>query len=316
MTSLGNTRPVDGPIDDGDDDKGQRKKDEFPSRSTSHLASQSLTMAGQPPISHSLTIRGQEQPGIRRDVENVDPHLINVDYGDEEDNDGHDQEDRVDDDDDDALRDALTITSRTSTSGNLIGQATNQGYGHHNHDQEIDENDGDGEGDLEGDVDGDGDGDGDETIGGVGEGSDQLGSINGTVQPTRWRVKVYRLDSDGKWEDVGTGHVRFLVGISEDDGYDSSGMSDSETIGGDDDDTPSYLTLSVREENTGAVLLNHTVSIDVDYQKQGETIITWFENDADLALSFQEVERCREVWNRIIRTKEKQQSEVCYVVDN
>ncbi len=56
----------------------------------------------------------------------------------------------------------------------------------------------------------------------------------------------------------------------------------------------------MRHEETGESLLDHRVEPGIDYQRQGETIITWCESSGvDLALSFQEVARCNEVWEQI-----------------
>lgn len=48
----------------------------------------------------------------------------------------------------------------------------------------------------------------------------------------------------------------------------------------------------------------------IDYQRQGETIITWCEaaTGVDLALSFQEVQPCNEVWDQINASKNELQA--------
>eukprot|EP00823_Brevimastigomonas_motovehiculus_P007666 TRINITY_DN677_c4_g1_i3.p1 TRINITY_DN677_c4_g1~~TRINITY_DN677_c4_g1_i3.p1 ORF type:complete len:881 (-),score=219.79 TRINITY_DN677_c4_g1_i3:1112-3754(-) len=93
------------------------------------------------------------------------------------------------------------------------------------------------------------------------------------------RVKVYQLNDAGQWDDKGTGHVV----------YNTVGES---------------LVLVVRGEENGDELLEHKVETGVDYQRQGDTIITWCEtaSGVDLALSFQEAGRCAEVWEQISAT--------------
>ena len=62
---------------------------------------------------------------------------------------------------------------------------------------------------------------------------------------------------------------------------------------------------SKSESDTAADLLDHKLDSSIDYQRQGDTIITWCdpETQIDLALSFQEVERCVEVWARVLEIK-------------
>ena len=94
------------------------------------------------------------------------------------------------------------------------------------------------------------------------------------------RVKVYQLNEAGQWDDKGTGHVCYV-------------------------EEANAMTMIVRCEDTGLNLLEHKVEANIDYQRQGDTIITWCElgpdggNPIDLALSFQEVLRCNEVWDQI-----------------
>lgn len=92
------------------------------------------------------------------------------------------------------------------------------------------------------------------------------------------RVKVYQLNEDGQWDDKGTGHV-CLTPVAE-----------GQTI-----------EMCVRCEESDADLLEHKVMSDIDYARQGDTIITWCQPDGtDLALSFQEALGCTEVWNKIL----------------
>eukprot|EP00467_Chlorarachnion_reptans_P011462 CAMPEP_0114512192 /NCGR_PEP_ID=MMETSP0109-20121206/14832_1 /TAXON_ID=29199 /ORGANISM="Chlorarachnion reptans, Strain CCCM449" /LENGTH=755 /DNA_ID=CAMNT_0001691835 /DNA_START=404 /DNA_END=2671 /DNA_ORIENTATION=+ len=96
--------------------------------------------------------------------------------------------------------------------------------------------------------------------------------------PKERRVKVYQLNEGGQWDDKGTGHV-ILNPVAEENTF----------------------FMVVRCEDTDQMLLEHKVMRDIDYGRQGDTIITWCqENNPDLALSFQEAGGCTDVWNRIV----------------
>mmetsp|Transcript_20974 Transcript_20974/g.37366 ORF Transcript_20974/g.37366 Transcript_20974/m.37366 type:complete len:777 (+) Transcript_20974:75-2405(+) len=92
------------------------------------------------------------------------------------------------------------------------------------------------------------------------------------------RVKVYKLNAEGQWDDKGTGHVT-LNPIPEEQSFE----------------------MVVQCEENQTMLLEHRVQRDIDYARQGETIITWCQaENPDLALSFQEAAGCKDVWNRIV----------------
>ncbi|XP_052207459.1 uncharacterized protein LOC127811543 [Diospyros lotus] len=92
------------------------------------------------------------------------------------------------------------------------------------------------------------------------------------------RVKVYRLNTEGKWDDQGTGHVTvdYLEGSQD-------------------------LGLFVVDEDDNETLLSHRISSDDIYRKQEDTIISWSdpEYSTELALSFQESTGCSYIWDRI-----------------
>ncbi|XP_030974008.1 serine/threonine-protein phosphatase 4 regulatory subunit 3-like isoform X1 [Quercus lobata] len=92
------------------------------------------------------------------------------------------------------------------------------------------------------------------------------------------RVKVYRLNDDGKWDDQGTGHVSVDY------------MERSEELG-----------LFVVDEEDNETLLLHRISSDDIYRKQEDTIISWRdpEYSTELALSFQETTGCTYIWDNI-----------------
>ncbi|KAI7732180.1 hypothetical protein M8C21_004022 [Ambrosia artemisiifolia] len=92
------------------------------------------------------------------------------------------------------------------------------------------------------------------------------------------RVKVYRLNDDGKWDDQGTGHVNIdYLERSED------------------------LSLFVIDEEDNETLLVHRICSDDIYRKQEDTIISWRdpEYSSELALSFQETTGCSYIWDNI-----------------
>ncbi|XP_010558443.1 PREDICTED: serine/threonine-protein phosphatase 4 regulatory subunit 3-like isoform X2 [Tarenaya hassleriana] len=92
------------------------------------------------------------------------------------------------------------------------------------------------------------------------------------------RVKVYRLNEDGKWDDRGTGHVTIDY------------MERTEELG-----------LYVIDEEDNETLLVHHISPEDIYKKQEDTIISWRdpERSTELALSFQETAGCSYVWDQI-----------------
>lgn len=63
---------------------------------------------------------------------------------------------------------------------------------------------------------------------------------------------------------------------------------------------PSGISLLVRAESDGSLLLESKIQPDTAYQKQQDTLIVWSEGDNfDLALSFQEKAGCDEIWEKI-----------------
>ncbi|XP_043709289.1 serine/threonine-protein phosphatase 4 regulatory subunit 3-like isoform X3 [Telopea speciosissima] len=85
------------------------------------------------------------------------------------------------------------------------------------------------------------------------------------------RVKVYRLNEHGKWDDRGTGHVTVDY------------LERSEELG-----------LFVIDEEDNETILAHRISSDEIYRRQEGTIISWRdpEYSTELALSFQETAGC------------------------
>ncbi|KAK9874033.1 hypothetical protein WA026_002386 [Henosepilachna vigintioctopunctata] len=103
---------------------------------------------------------------------------------------------------------------------------------------------------------------------------------------TRRRVKLYALNADRQWDDRGTGHVS---------------SSYIERLKG--------ISLLVRAESDGTLLLESKIQPDTAYQKQQDTLIVWSEGDNfDLALSFQEKAGCDEIWEKICQVQGKDPS--------
>ncbi|KAL2530625.1 hypothetical protein Fot_23226 [Forsythia ovata] len=103
---------------------------------------------------------------------------------------------------------------------------------------------------------------------------DKSPNANNSMQ----RVKVYRLNEDGKWDDQGTGHVNVDY------------LERSEDLG-----------LFVIDEEDNETLLLHRISSQDIYRKQEDTIISWRDPEfsTELALSFQEMTGCSYIWDHI-----------------
>lgn len=103
---------------------------------------------------------------------------------------------------------------------------------------------------------------------------------------TRRRVKLYALNAERQWDDKGTGHVSSQY---------------VERLKG--------ISLLVRAEADGSLLLESKIQPDTAYQKQQETLIVWSEGENyDLALSFQEKAGCDEIWEKICQVQGKDPS--------
>lgn len=93
------------------------------------------------------------------------------------------------------------------------------------------------------------------------------------------RVKVYKLNAGGTWDDKGTGHVSI------------EHMRQSDAAG----------LVVISEEDTSTLLI-HRISREEIYQRQGaDTIISWLDPDlnTDIAISFQEAIGCNYIWEQI-----------------
>nr|XP_060610584.1 serine/threonine-protein phosphatase 4 regulatory subunit 3B isoform X3 [Anolis sagrei ordinatus] len=106
------------------------------------------------------------------------------------------------------------------------------------------------------------------------------------MSDTRRRVKVYTLNEERQWDDRGTGHVSSTY---------------VERLKG--------MSLLVRAEADGSLLLESKINPNTAYQKQQDTLIVWSEaENYDLALSFQEKAGCDEIWEKICQVQGKDPS--------
>lgn len=95
------------------------------------------------------------------------------------------------------------------------------------------------------------------------------------------RVKVYKLNEDGKWDDKGTGHVTM-------ENLDSPGASGP---------CPGLVVIA---DNLQTLLI-HRISRDDIYTRSHPTIMTWSDPSmgTDIALSFQLESGCSSIWAKI-----------------
>lgn len=125
---------------------------------------------------------------------------------------------------------------------------------------------------------------------------------------TKRRVKLYALNAERQWDDRGTGHVTSsyvdrLKGLSGKNVLSQIEMFKLIL------DSSSGISLLVRAENDGSLLLESKIQPDTAYQKQQDTLIVWSEGDNfDLALSFQEKAGCDEIWEKICQVQGKDPS--------
>ena len=98
---------------------------------------------------------------------------------------------------------------------------------------------------------------------------------------TKFRVKVYTVKDSSEWVDCGTGHVKT-----------------------NHDDQEEEVSLIVKAESDGKLILNSKIQSYKEYEKQQETLILWPEIDgSDIALSFQEKSGCDEIWEEICKVR-------------
>jgi hypothetical protein len=154
----------------------------------------------------------------------------------------------------------------------------------------------------------------------------KVGDTNDVVSAKKqnegWRVKLYRLNADGSWDDCGTGSILCLYKRT---GHKATVASQSSPFG----DAWVYHELGeptlcmhseVKNQSTGTgiaaprILLRTRILLRDAYQRQGDNIITWCEpyleegnatQGVDLALSFQDISGCHDIWHQITLVQSK-----------
>nr|XP_044619601.1 serine/threonine-protein phosphatase 4 regulatory subunit 3B-like [Equus asinus] len=92
-------------------------------------------------------------------------------------------------------------------------------------------------------------------------------------------VKVYMLNEDQEWDNIGIGYVSFTY-VEQFEG----------------------VAMLVRSESDDSVILETKINPNEPYQKQQGTLIVWTHSDnRDMALSFQDEGSCHEIWEAICR---------------
>ena len=157
--------------------------------------------------------------------------------------------------------------------------------------------------------------------------SNGSGANRSLEQPKGWRVKLYRLNADGSWDDCGTGRIQCL--------YNQTILEAPQR----DDTTDKWLYLKTgepilcvqaeltKQNRQPRVLLRTRILLRDAYQRQGDNIITWCEpcyappsasptqggssqqeqeraeGGVDLALSFQDNAGCLDIWRQITQVQ-------------
>jgi protein phosphatase-4 regulatory subunit 3 len=105
-----------------------------------------------------------------------------------------------------------------------------------------------------------------------------------------FRVKVYELDAASNWVDKGTG----TASVEWVEAKESS-----------------CIIIKPEDQSTEGLLMNSSIRQDFDtYSRQQDTLIVWTEPDGvDLALSFQDINGCNEIWATILETQKRMRAD-------
>ncbi|XP_011890994.1 PREDICTED: putative SMEK homolog 3 [Cercocebus atys] len=102
----------------------------------------------------------------------------------------------------------------------------------------------------------------------------------------KYSVKVYVLNEDQEWNNLGTGQV--------------SSTYDEQFQG---------MSLLVRSDSDGSVILRSQIPPDRPYRKHEETLIVWYEaENHGLVLNFQDPAGCQDIWKEICQVQGKDPS--------
>jgi hypothetical protein len=145
-------------------------------------------------------------------------------------------------------------------------------------------------------------------------------------QPEGWRVKLYRLNADGSWDDCGTGRILCLY--KQPTKGDAGNVARPPTPPNPSLSGDAWIyqelgepTLCMQSEVSMAgsapaprILLRTRILLRDAYQRQGDNIITWCEpyleegnptQGVDLALSFQDNAGCLDIWRQITQVQSR-----------
>lgn len=109
-----------------------------------------------------------------------------------------------------------------------------------------------------------------------------IDNVTKSEESVGWRVKLYQLETEGAWQDQGTGNV----------------------ICQNNEDGPKIVVFN--DEKSSDILMESKIRSEDIYERQGESIIMWrepardFLSDIDYALSFQDSAGCMALWESIV----------------
>ena len=118
----------------------------------------------------------------------------------------------------------------------------------------------------------------------------------------KWRVKLYRLNENGQWEDNGIGYV--------------FGALDKQKPSEQKENVEQFKKLIMINEETSQLMFSVELKKNsVDFHNQRGIIITWKEgadlSEDNIAISFQEKEGAIEIWNNILTNQGKNPFDEC-----
>lgn len=132
-----------------------------------------------------------------------------------------------------------------------------------------------------------------------------------------WRVKLYRLNTDGSWDDCGTGSI--LCVYKKTPHINSSDLTGDAWVYQELGEPTLCMHAEVKHSSSVVtspprILLRTRILLRDAYQRQGDNIITWCEpyledgnpaQGVDLALSFQDIAGCLYIWRQITQVQSK-----------
>ena len=125
--------------------------------------------------------------------------------------------------------------------------------------------------------------------------------LNSNITTRKWRVKLYKLNENGQWEDKGIGYV-FCINNKEEKG------------------TTKNELIMLNELNENEEMFNIDINKNsIDFHNQRGTIMTWRTEDEtgddNMAISFQEKEGVIEILKKILICQGKNPDDESYFMD-